>query len=351
MPIISNSKLPSFKRLKDDGEIILSKTRANNQEIRELHIGLLNMMPDAALEITERQFFRLIGNSNQIAQFYLHPFSLPSIIREKNFQQHIDKYYKTFDEIKENGLDALIISGANVENPELANAPFFEELKQVINWSYKNVTSTLCSCLATHAAMEVLYQQKRSAIGKEYWGVFSHTVINRSHPLMNGVDTIFNVPHSRYNEITARQFISAGTKILVQSEVGVHLALSSDLLRMVFFQGHPEYDTISLLKEYRREIANFLAKKCNYPDFPENYFDKQAEAILLEFKQNLLNGKMHIEDFPEELLAKTLNNTWVSVSGSIINNWIGLVYQTTGVDIKQPFMHGLDADNPLNLCK
>ena len=98
MPLIAHSGLPSFQRLKNQGETILSQDRANNQVIRELHIGLLNIMPDAALEATERQFFRLIGHSNEIAQFYVHPFSLSSIERGEKASAHIDRYYKTFDE-------------------------------------------------------------------------------------------------------------------------------------------------------------------------------------------------------------------------------------------------------------
>ena len=113
MPLIAHSELPSFQRLKKQGETILSKNRAEHQTIRELHIGLLNMMPDAALEATERQFFRLVGHSNQIAQFYMHPFSLSNIKRGVKATEHLKKHYKTFDEIKSQGLDALIISGAN----------------------------------------------------------------------------------------------------------------------------------------------------------------------------------------------------------------------------------------------
>ena len=119
MPLIAHSNLPSFERLKQQGETILSKNRADHQTIRELHIGLLNIMPDAALEVTERQFFSLIGQSNQIAQFYIHPFSLDSIKRGEKSQAHVDKYYKNFEQIKSQGLDALIITGAHVEEIDL----------------------------------------------------------------------------------------------------------------------------------------------------------------------------------------------------------------------------------------
>jgi homoserine O-succinyltransferase len=117
------------------------------QEIRELHIGLLNMMPDLALEATERQFFRLIGHSNQIAQFYLHPFTLSSIKRSEKTQAHIDQHYQSFDDIKAQGLDALIITGAHIEDADLEKAPFYAQLKEVIEWSYAGIifNSPICN--------------------------------------------------------------------------------------------------------------------------------------------------------------------------------------------------------------
>ncbi|ABL01821.1 homoserine O-succinyltransferase [Candidatus Ruthia magnifica str. Cm (Calyptogena magnifica)] len=350
MPLIAHSNLPAFSRLKDEGETILSKDRANNQVIRELHIGLLNMMPDAALETTERQFFRLVGHSNQIAQFYLHPFTLLSIKHGKTTSKHVKQHYQTFVDIKTQGLDALIITGAHIEQEDLQKAPFYEELKEVVDWSYNHVTSTLCSCLATHAVLEFRYGQKRQAIGEKCWGVFPHQVLDRQHPLMNGVNTRFDVPHSRFNEISKTQFDTTGVKILVESKIGVHLGVSEDLLRIVFFQGHPEYDTISLLKEYKRDIIAFLKKtRDDYPPFPEHYLTEQSKAILNEYKTKLLSSEFSITDFPEQLISKTLNNTWSNATNVIINNWIGCVYQVTHEDIDKPFMDGINPHDPLNL--
>lgn len=350
MPLIAHSKLPSFARLQDEGETILSKNRADHQAIRELHIGLLNMMPDAALQATERQFFRLIGRSNQIAQFYLHPFTLPSIQHGNEAQAHIDKYYQSFDTIKTQGLDALIITGAQVEVADLTKAPFYTQLKEVIDWAYENITSTLCSCLATHAVLEFRYGQKRQAIGKKCWGVFPHQVVNRVHPLLHNIDTEFNVPHSRFNEISKAQFNTAGVEILVESKVGVHLGVSEDLLRIVFFQGHPEYDTISLLKEYKREVIAYLNKtRTDYPIFPQHYLNPQNKAILNEYQTKLRAGEFTIADFPEALISQTLSNTWRDATSGIISNWIGCVYQVTHEDIDKPFMNGVNPNDPLHL--
>ena len=352
MPLIAHSKLPSFERLKNQGETILSKGRAEHQAIRELHIGLLNMMPDAALEATERQFFRLVGHSNQIAQFYMHPFSLTSIKRGPKASEHLKTHYKTFDEIKSQGLDALIISGANVSATDLQLAPFYDQLKEVVDWSYENVTSTLCSCLATHAVLEFKYGQKRQPIGAKHWGVFPHKVINRSHPLVKGVNTRFDIPHSRFNEISEEQFSDAGIRVLAKSKIGVHLAVSPDLFRLVFFQGHPEYDSISLLKEYKREVAIYLENNgSEYPPIPSNYLSLQSQAILEEYRAKLGSKEASIDNFPEDLIADKLDNTWHDSANAIINNWIGCVYQVTNEDITKPFMDGVDLSNPLNLKK
>ena len=259
MPIVAHNDLPTFSRLRAEGQNILESDRALHQDIRELHIGLLNMMPDAALVATERQFFRLVGQSNQIAQFYVHPFSLDGLSRSAEAQAHIDRYYQSFRQVREQGLDALIITGANVSGPELSSEPFWEPLIEVVDWAYEHVTSTLCSCLATHAVMQFRYDHARRPLPAKRWGVYAHHVVDRDHPLVRNGNTLFDVPHSRFNQISRDQFENVGARVLVESEeAGVHLAVSPDGLRLVMFQGHPEYDTVSLLKEYKREINRFV---------------------------------------------------------------------------------------------
>ena len=229
MPLVANTDLPSFARLSQEGETVISRDYALHQDIRELHIGLLNMMPDKALEATERQFFRLVGESNQIAQFYVHPFTLKEISRTAQGQAHVGRYYADIDAIKEQGLDALIITGANVIGPELSEQSFWKPLKAFTEWAYENVTSTLCSCLATHALLEFRYGLKRRPLPEKRWGVYPHRVMDMTHPLVTGVNTRFDVPHSRYNQVDRAQFEQAGLEILVESEeAGVHLAVSED---------------------------------------------------------------------------------------------------------------------------
>ena len=354
MPLVANSPLPTFDRLKQEGETVLNRDNAVKQDIRELHIGLLNMMPDAALAATERQFFRLVGESNSIAQFYMHPFTLSELPRGEKGKAHVENFYESFEDIKEQGLDALIITGANVTGPELSEEPFWQPLIEVMDWAYENVTSTLCSCLATHAVLQFRYNQKRRPLGFKSWGVYSHHVTNRNHPLVNGVNTRFDVPHSRYNQIDQSQFDDAGLHVLaVSEEADVHLAVSEDQFRLVFFQGHPEYDIISLLKEYKREVKRFYNNECEeYPPFPENYFPLQSQASLNEYQIQVRKAKEENKDFPEfpekHIIGK-LDNTWHDTAEAILNNWIGSVYQLTNMDRKKPFQDHVDLKNPLNL--
>ncbi|MEE9342608.1 MAG: homoserine O-succinyltransferase [Gammaproteobacteria bacterium] len=354
MPLISHTPLPSLDRLREEGTTVLNPDRAQGQYIRELHIGLLNMMPDAALEATERQFLRLIGESNPIAQFYVHPFTLPSLERGKVASQHIASFYESFDQIRENGLDALIVTGANVVGPELKTQSFWEPLKEVIDWAYENVTSTLCSCLATHAVLEFRYQQKRRLQEKKAWGVFSHGVMNQHHPLVADINTRFDVPHSRWNLVARDQFDEANLLVLAESEeAGVHLATSPDGLRFVMFQGHPEYDTVSLLKEYKREVSLFAkGERKAYPEFPGRYLPKQGTALLAEYKQKLIIARASQQkspDFPESLVTQRIENTWHDTAEAVVSNWLGCVYQVTHKERKIPFMENVDPKDPLGL--
>jgi len=354
MPLVAHNNLPTFDRLQQEGAIILSPDRARHQDIRELHIGLLNMMPDAALAATERQFFRLVGESNQIAQFYVHPFSLPQLKRSAEATADVDQYYESFEQLRNDGLDALIITGANVTQPDLALEPFWQPLIEVIDWALENVTSVLCSCLATHAVLQFRYGQKRIRLPAKRWGVYQHKVLDLTHPLVNDVNTLFDVPHSRFNEISRAQFEAAGLHVLAESpDAGVHLAVSEDLFRVVFFQGHPEYDTISLLKEYKREVTRFHNNAiAYYPPFPEHYFSLRQRAILDEYGATVIAAKQAGEPqppFPEKLINQGLNNTWHDTAEAVINNWIGEVYQITNNDRRFPFMDGVDPNDPLKL--
>ncbi len=356
MPLVAHTNLPTFERLRQRGEEIVDLNRAVHQDIRELHIGLLNMMPDAALEVTERQFMALVGNSNQIAQFYVHPFTIPGLERSSDTQTYIDTYYTTFEQVRTDGLDALIITGANVSNPSLDQEPFWEPLADVMAWADDNVTSVLCSCLATHALVKYFYGIERQLMPAKKWGVYSHRINGTKHPLLRNINTRFDTPHSRWNEISRQQLEAAGLVILVESrDAGVHLVVSPDQFRKVYFQGHPEYSINSLLKEYKREVLRFLHGELDRPPpYPENYFSAECITIAETYLERALLAqqlRLPIPEFPEDAFLPYLDNTWGDTAKAIVNNWLGLVYKLTHLDRRKLFMDGIDPDDPLKLRK
>ena len=271
MPIVEHSSLPTFRELRRQGLTVLTRKDAERLNMRALHVGLLNMMPDAAFQVTEQQFIRLVGGSSQPARFYVHCFTVPGLARGGATQAYVTQHYEDIASMYRDGLDALIITGANVANPHLEREPFYQPLTEVIGWANENVTSVLCSCLSTHALMKFLHGIDRQLLPRKQWGVYSHRVVVPNHPLLRGVNTRFDVPHSRYNAITREHFREAGLSILIESaEAGVHGAVSGDQFRCVYFQGHPEYDANSLLKEYKREILRYFAGERDLPAFPEH---------------------------------------------------------------------------------
>ena len=354
MPLIAHSGLPSFERLRQQGQEVLEPQRARTQDIRELHIGFLNMMPDAALQATERQFLRLVGSCNRIAQFYVYPFTFAEIPRSETTQAHIKKYYRDFAQLKREGLDALIISGANPAKPDITEEPFWEPLEKVVHWASENVCSVMCSCLATHAIVQLKWNFERYPLPQKRWGVYSNRITSVNHPLIENINTRFDAPHSHVYEVNAEQFKKAGLPVLAYSEQSdLHLGVSPDGFRFVFFQGHPEYDAISLLKEYRREVSRFIdGIHSDYPPFPENYFREQALDLLNEYKQRVTAaGGDHgtLPEFPEADVLKWIDNTWTDTGKAITNNWLGLIYQLAHRDRGKVFMDGIDPQDPLGL--
>ena len=355
MPLVAHNSLPSFAQLRQHGEEILSLDHALHQDIRELNIGFLNMMPDAALTVTEQQFMRLIGSSNQIAQFFVYLFTIPGLPRSAETEAYIDKFYSSFEQLKQDGLDALIITGANVTNPALDQEPFWDPLQEVIDWATENVTSVLCSCLATHAIVKALHRIDRQPLTKKRWGVYTHH-IETEHPLLRDINTRFDVPHSRNNDVSRAQLEEAGFTILVDSpDGGVHMAVSPDQFRFVYLQGHPEYDRNSLLKEYKREVVRFInGERQDYPPHPDNYFSVDASKIANQFHDEVvkaLNMDKPVPDFPEKQIEPLLDNTWRDTGKAIFNNWLGLVYKLTHIDRKIPFINGINPKDPLGLMK
>ena len=327
MPLVQHNSLPSIDRIAQEGGAVCSPDQCQ-MDLPSLRIGFLNMMPDKALLATERQFLRLLASHDQLNCYFL-PFTIAGIEREDEALQHVQTYYQSFEQIQQGNLDALIITGANVTQAVLAHESFWQPLEEVLLWAQQNVNSTLCSCLATHAAAKVFYQLDRHHLGTKCWGVFEHQVGSPEHPLVAGVAARFDMCHSRFNDISQQQFAQVEVEVLVQSmDVGVQLASDADM-RMVFFQGHPEYDDISLLKEYKREIFAYLNQQCDeYPPLPAAYFDLQSQQLLQEYKEAVLaqpRSNSLIESFPDQALSPSVTHPWRQPALQIFRNWLDCI--------------------------
>lgn len=296
-----------------------------------LRVGLLNMMADGALKATERQFRRLLAAAEGQPAPEICVFSIREIPRSDAAHQYISATYLDFSTLKTQGLDALIITGVNLMDPRLEIQPFWNPLQEVFAWAEQNVISTMCSCLSTHAVLQFHFGKKRKPLPEKLWGVFSQEVQNLNHPLVQGVARTISVPHSRHNDIDREQFQAAGLDVLVFSgEAGVHLAVNDDM-KLVLMQGHPEYDSISLLKEYKREVSHFMeGLRPDYPAHLVGLMDPGGLDILDEYRQDVLNacelGRC-LPEFPESTLEPHLINHWAGPTAQIFRNWVKWVAQ------------------------
>lgn len=327
MPLVAHSGLPAFATLRDEGLNIVSPSQAGDLDLPSLRIAILNMMPDAALQATERQFLRLFAACGSAANLYVFPFALPAENRSEISARHIEAYYSNFSELRGQDIDALIITGANPIMDDIAGEVFWTPLLEVIDWGRTNVQSILCSCLATHAVLHEYYGIERVELPQRQWGVYEHELFEGEHPLLSGIRSPVIAPHSHRFAVSREAMERAGVNVLIASpEAGVHMAISGSESNFVFFQGHPEYDAVSLLKEYKREIQRFLTgNRSSYPPFPENYFNIAAKARLDDYQRRVTESDFEQETlpaFPETQLAAGLENTWSEVGRIIYRNWL-----------------------------
>jgi homoserine O-succinyltransferase/O-acetyltransferase len=292
----------------------------------QMNIGFLNMMADAALQATDRQFTRLLAHRKDVN---LHPFSFPEIPRTDKAATYIDNNYKCEQQIRDLSPEAMIITGANVSDPRLESQCFWEPLKKTMDWALQHTRTVLCSCLASHAVMEFGFDQKRTPLPQKIWGVYDHAVMQPDHKLAAGLPGIVPVPQSRHNEVTAAQFGEAGMDVIIADPwAGVHLAANRDN-SLVFMQGHPEYDGVSLLKEYKREVALFAAGlRSGYPALPRAILAGGGVVRLEEYARAVRDAAglgRQVPDFPEEEVAGFLHENWHPAAGVVFDNWLGVL--------------------------
>lgn len=301
MPIRIPNELPATKILADENIFVMTETRAQTQDIRPLRIALLNLMPTKI--DTETQLSRLLGNTPlQVELTLLHTKTHKS---KNTSAEHLLAFYKTFEDVKHERFDGLIITGAPVEQMPFEEVEYWPELCEIMEWSKKNVHSTFHICWGAQAALYYHYGIPKYALPEKMFGVFPHTVCDRRSMLFRGFDDTFFVPHSRHTEVREED-IRACSELTVLStslRAGVY-AVSAKEGRQIFITGHSEYDPDTLAKEFFRDLSQGKAIRV-----PENYFPNDNP------------------EHPPLVL-------WRAHANLIYSNWLNyFVYQTTPYDL------------------
>ena len=303
MPIRIPNDLPATETLNNENIFVITETRALTQDIRPLKILLLNLMPTKIA--TETQFARLLGNTP--LQVKLEFLQTATHRATHTDEQHMIDFYKSFEEIKNEKYDGMIITGAPVELMDFEDVNYWEELCRIMDWSKTHVTSTLHICWAAQAALYHYYGVKKVSLPKKLFGIYKHTADYKQSILLRGFDDVFMAPHSRHTTVLREDIENIpDLKILASSkDAGVYI-ISTDKGRQIFVTGHPEYDTDTLKNEYLRDLK--AGKKIN---IPQNYFENNDET-------------------------KPPVNSWRSSANLLYSNWLNyFVYQTTPYNIEE----------------
>ncbi len=250
----------------------------------DLTIGLINNMPDAALHATERQFMRLLRQAAENIRIDFHCFSLPSVNRSQPARTRIETHYSDIAELGRLPIDGLIVTGAEPGEANLPQETFWRDLTDIVDWAKDNTRSTIWSCLAAHAAVLHLDNIERKQLETKCSGIYDCLAVS-SHWLMDGLPSPFKIAHSRLNELHADELREKGYDLLSVSSKGGVDGFARDVgSQFIFFQGHPEYEALSLEREYLRDISRFLAgERDRYPGIPIGYFDAETEQKLAAF--------------------------------------------------------------------
>ena len=283
MPVRISRELPAYAQLTNENIFVMSEQRAVSQDIRPLKLAILNIMPTKL--VTETQLLRLLGNTPlQVDVTFLRTSTHAS----KNTPlEHLESFYRTFEQIRGQKFDGLIITGAPVERLEFNQVNYWDELKDIMSWSKNNVYSTMHICWGAQAGLYYNYGIEKHVLDKKLSGVFLHQTLGGSQKLIRGYDDYFYAPHSRYTGVK-REDVDKHPEltVLAQSEqAGVYLIIGRNG-REVYIMGHPEYDNDTLALEYRRDLEKGIS-----PEIPENYF---PDGNVNERPLNLWRGHANL---------------------------------------------------------
>lgn len=283
MPIKTQSDLPALEILENENIFVMDENRAIHQDIRPLKVCILNLMP--IKQDTELQLLRALSNTPlQIDVTFLN---VSSHISQNTSANHLNKFYTTFDEIKNLKFDGMIITGAPVEQMPFEEVDYWEELCTIMEWTKENVTSTLHICWGAQAGLYYHYGIEKKLLSEKLFGIYPFRVLNRKVPLVRGFDDVFLTPNSRYTTIDKEDVEACPSlKILAESEEAGVLLTIAEQGRQIFVMGHPEYDRMTLDNEYRRDIGKGLEIAV-----PKNYYpqDDPTQRPLLQWRAHSNN--------------------------------------------------------------
>ncbi len=290
-----------------------------------VRIGLINNMPDSALQSTEAQFSALLEGAAGADAVVVRLSSFPELPRAAEAQARIAELYWPLDVLLEDGLDALIVTGTEPRQPRLSDEPYWHRFRQLLDYAAQHTRASIWSCLAAHAAVETLDGVQRERRAEKRSGIYEHRT-NGAHPLLKGVSSPLRMPHSRWNELPGEKLRAAGYTLLSWSEASGADAFTRDYPSLLlFFQGHPEYESTTLLKEYRRDVGRYLAgTQEHYPTLPVGYLSAQDTARMEAFRAAAMADRRAelLERFPFAEVAAGLQNTWQPSAIAIYRNWL-----------------------------
>lgn len=292
-------------------------------------LALINNMPDPALEDTEMQFFELLDAAAGDIPVHIKLYSLPELTRGDRGQQRLSNFYFSLDELWTSRIDAVIITGTEPHRPDLRDEPYWHTLVDLLDWAEDNTVSTVLSCLAAHASVLHSDGITRHRLADKQFGIFDYTKTS-DHQLTNWTANPIRIPHSRWNEVREDALTSCGYDVLTKSaETSVDLFVKQKRKSLfVYFQGHPEYDAETLLKEYRRDIKRFLRREReSYPSMPKGYFDTEATRLLTVFGARAQSDPQEelLATFPDSLVVHGLQKPWHSAAMCVYRNWLQYV--------------------------
>jgi homoserine O-succinyltransferase/O-acetyltransferase len=303
------------------------------KDASHLEIALVVNMPDPALEATERQFRTLVEEAAEGSPVRLRLYALPDVPRGEEARARISRSYSDISDLWKRPVDGLIVTGTEPQKPELSEEPYWESLTRLVDWADRNSRSTVWSCLAAHAAVQHLDGIRRRRLDDKRFGVFECAQAGE-HTLIEGAGPGVRMPHSRWNDLPEDELSACGYRVLTKSdEAGVDAFVREQNSLFVFFQGHPEYETISLLLEYRRDIRRFLrGERETFPAYPRGYFDDETLDALAGLRRRALADRREslIEDFPTSVFAARLTNDWRPAAVRMYRNWLQYISARKG---------------------